>query len=343
MWETLDSLMNNIDTRWLLCGDFNEVRDENERFNNVFIPSRANRFNSFIKNNGLVEIPLGGRRFTRVCDNGLKLSKLDRFLVSENFLNLWEDLSAIVLDRKFSDHCPIVLRDKIVDFGPKPFRFFDEWLHMEEAISLIKDAWNVEVNGYRKDCVLRNKLKTVKTELKSWNKLAKNNLDRDIENLKSKVDEWENLAETRQLNEEERLSWMESRKSWLDKERAKANMLKQKARIKWILEGDENSRYFHSIIRRRYNKNNIRGLVINGLWNENVEDIKKAILSHFSLLYNVRSRNRPSMINLHYPSITPDQAASLECPFTEKEIWDALSDCANDKAPGPDGFNIRFF
>ncbi|XP_071740403.1 uncharacterized protein [Rutidosis leptorrhynchoides] len=320
MWAALESLMRSIDTNWLLCRDFNEVREEDERFNSIFISSRANKFNSFIKDNGLVEIPLGGRKFTMVCDNGFKLSKLDRFIASENFLNLWCDLSAIVLDRKFSDHCPIVLRDKVIDFGPKPFRFFDEWLNVDEANEIIKKDWGEEVNGSRKDCVFRNKLKNVKAALKSWNKLTYYKLDQEIIDLRSKVNEWELLAETRSLIDDERQLWMETRKNWLDKEKTKAKLLRQKAQVKWILEGDENSSYFHSVIRQRFNKNNIRGLIINGVWNENAQDIKEAIHDHFSHLFNIQPINRPSMSNLNYPVISESQKVELELQFTESVL-----------------------
>ncbi|XP_071688956.1 uncharacterized protein [Rutidosis leptorrhynchoides] len=278
MCESLESLLKKVDTSWLLCGDFNEVRNEDERFNSVYIPSRAMIFNNFISNNELIEAPLGGRKFTRVCDNGIKMSKLDRFLVCEKFINLWEDLSAIVMDRKFSDYCPILLRDKIVDFGPKPFKFFNEWLNVDGVDKVIKEAWNIEVK------------------------------DQEIKETKKRVDKWELLAENEILLEHER---MECRKQWLSKERSKVNMLRQKSRIKWILEGDENSSYFHGIIRRKYNSNNIQGLVINGNWNENACDIMNAIHSHFELQFKKKCNNRPTMSDLRYPVLSEEQAVSL--------------------------------
>lgn len=33
----------------------------------------------------------------------------------------------------------------------------------------------------------------------------------------------------------------------------------------------------------------------------------------------------------------------LEVEFTEEEIYDSLHGCDGDKAPGTDGFNLRFF
>ncbi|XP_071739299.1 uncharacterized protein [Rutidosis leptorrhynchoides] len=159
MLDSLENLLSANDSAWLLCGDFNEVRVRSDRLNCKFLQYRATRFNMFISNNCLIEIPISGRQFTRVSEDGSKFSKLDRFLVTENFLNLWEDLSIIALDRKLSDHCPLVLRDKIIDYGPKPFKVFDAWLDHDGVDQIIYEAWVVPVRGYRKDCNFQDKLK----------------------------------------------------------------------------------------------------------------------------------------------------------------------------------------
>ncbi|GKB81766.1 RNA-directed DNA polymerase, eukaryota, reverse transcriptase zinc-binding domain protein [Tanacetum coccineum] len=48
-----------------------------------FMHQHADNFNSFIDNSGLIDLPLGSRRFTWMNKAGTKLSKLDRFLISE--------------------------------------------------------------------------------------------------------------------------------------------------------------------------------------------------------------------------------------------------------------------
>ncbi|XP_071700480.1 uncharacterized protein [Rutidosis leptorrhynchoides] len=227
MWDSLESVLKSIDSFWLLCGDFNEVREESNR------------------------------KFTRISDDGTKFSKLDRFLVSDKFVNLWNDLSVIPLERRVLDHCPLLLRDKIIDYGPKPFKVFNEWFNKEGVDVIVKDAWAKQVRGTRLDFKFRDRLKNVKLALKEWSSSTFGYLDREIINLKAKVDEWERKAETRALNEYERAIWLETRKCWIDKETVKANMLKQKARIRWIIEGDENSKYFHSAIKRKHSKCNI--------------------------------------------------------------------------------------
>ncbi|XP_071718081.1 uncharacterized protein [Rutidosis leptorrhynchoides] len=208
-WDALSSKLQDNDESCILCGDFNDVRVESDRFNCEFIEYRARRFNDFIADNRLIDIPLGGRNFTRVSDDGIKFSKLDRFLVNENFHNLWSDLTAVVLDRHLSDHCPILLKDEDRNFGPKPFKLFDAWLDedvkqpnpkngmLQDGINqIISEAWNkCEQNTGRKDRLFRDKLKNVKNALRSWSHKF-NNLDGEIDELKLAANNLEIKAET---------------------------------------------------------------------------------------------------------------------------------------------------
>ncbi|GJR69622.1 transposon TX1 [Tanacetum coccineum] len=273
------NLMNDGNESWCLFGDFNEVRCEDDRKNTQFQEKDANGFNEFINLARLVEIPMGGRRFTRISDDGLKFSKLDRFLVSEAFKNKWSNLAVIALDRKLSDHCPVLLKDIEIDFGLKPFWAFDVWLEEANINQVVSDAWN-------KEC---------------------------IENYMKKAIEWEMEVESRNLDDREVKEWLETRRAWMEKDREKCSMLKQKARVKWDIERDENSKFFHTMIKRRNNKNNIRGLMVDDYWCEDPENIKEE-----------------------------DEAKSLEAVIEEKEIRDAVWHYGSDKAPDPDDFIFKF-
>ncbi|GKE57825.1 kinase-like domain, beta-lactamase/transpeptidase-like protein [Tanacetum coccineum] len=57
-------------------------------------------------------------------------------------------------------------------------------------------------------------------------------------------------------------------KDRFEKEMEYGNMMRQKARVKWDVEGDENSNFFHSYVKRRNNKCNLRGLMVNEVWCE---------------------------------------------------------------------------
>ncbi|XP_071695652.1 uncharacterized protein [Rutidosis leptorrhynchoides] len=158
-----------------------------------------------------------------------------------------------------------------------------------------------------------------------------------------KANDIEKIAESRSLVDSELLVWKESRKSWIEKEKLKSDMLKQKSRIKWFVEGDENSKFFHSFIRRNYNKCNIRGLNVNGIWIDTPSLIKDEVCKHFELRFQETDSDRPSMEDLIYPSISQQHAEEIEAAFGEEEIRYAVFECGSSKAPGPDGFNLRFF
>ncbi|XP_071687671.1 uncharacterized protein [Rutidosis leptorrhynchoides] len=186
-WDQLhNKILSDLNEPWVVCGDFNKVRSEDERLNCQFIENRAKKFNEFINNTKLIDIPLGGRLFTRVSDDGIKFSKLDRFLVNDSFHNLWSCLSVVALDRGNSDHCPIILKDDIKNFGPKPIKVFDDWLDIEGIDQFINEVWIEDGGGgTRKDCLLRNKLKKTKRALKTKSSQKCGNLEGEIEVLKS--------------------------------------------------------------------------------------------------------------------------------------------------------------
>ncbi|XP_071731071.1 uncharacterized protein [Rutidosis leptorrhynchoides] len=45
----------------------------------------------------------------------------------------------------------------------------------------------------------------------------------------------------------------------------------------------------------------------------------------------------------HIECISPVDNLLLEAEFSENEIWESLCSCDSSKAPGPDGFNMKFF
>ncbi|GJR98838.1 RNA-directed DNA polymerase, eukaryota [Tanacetum coccineum] len=72
-----------------------------------------------------------GYAFTWSHPSGSKMSKLDRFLVSEGIFMIFPSITAICLERHLSDHRPIILCEVHADFGPTPFRFYHSWFNLE--------------------------------------------------------------------------------------------------------------------------------------------------------------------------------------------------------------------
>ena len=84
-------------------------------------------FNCFIDTNCLIDIPCVGKKYTWFKSNGTAKSRLDRFLISEEWLQRWSSYKQYVQPRIVSDHCAIVAKSWIKDWGPKPFRCIDAW------------------------------------------------------------------------------------------------------------------------------------------------------------------------------------------------------------------------
>ncbi|GJV48360.1 RNA-directed DNA polymerase, eukaryota [Tanacetum coccineum] len=127
----------------IIMGDFNEVRTAEERFGSLFNASGAAAFNSFISIGGLVEVPSGGYSYTWVHKSVAKMSKLDRFLISEDLMSNCPNISSINLDRYLSDHRPILLCEINIDYGPIPFRFFHHWFDLDGFDSFVTEIWHL--------------------------------------------------------------------------------------------------------------------------------------------------------------------------------------------------------
>ncbi|XP_022020329.1 uncharacterized protein LOC110920424 [Helianthus annuus] len=170
LWEDIKSIMDSKQGFWMLFGDFNSVRYEEDRKNSVFDPSDAQVFNDFIYSKGLMEFTMKGRKFTYCKGKGVKakLRKIDRFLVSHNFVDAWSDACLVALPRFLSDHSPLVLAIDPLDFGPKPFRVFNSWGEKAGFDEAIKNAIDSFCFSGPADLYLANKLIHVKKALKVW-------------------------------------------------------------------------------------------------------------------------------------------------------------------------------
>ncbi|GJR76958.1 RNA-directed DNA polymerase, eukaryota [Tanacetum coccineum] len=82
-----------------------------------YISTLARNFDHFITSSGLVDVKLEGYAFTWSHPSATKMSKLDRFLVTEGIISLFPSITALCLDRHLSDHQPNLLRELPTDFN----------------------------------------------------------------------------------------------------------------------------------------------------------------------------------------------------------------------------------
>ncbi|GJR19238.1 RNA-directed DNA polymerase, eukaryota [Tanacetum coccineum] len=343
LWEYITHIIDTWDGECIILGDFNEVRSKQERFGTIFNETAANAFNHFISTAGLIDLPLEGYSFTWAIKSAKKMSKLDRFLISEGLLLKFPSLSAICLDRHLSDHRPIIMREVVTDYGPSPFRVYQSWFHKKGFDKLIKDSWSYSSsNDSNKIILLKKKLQALKASIKEW---CKDDIKRSNDtcfSIKARLSDLDKLFDNGLSNEElvtERISLLKELHNF---NKSHSLDLAQKAKVRWAIEGDENSKYFHGIINKKRSQLAIRGVLIDGDWIDEPCKVKNEFLMHFANRFE--SPSGPCIdIDCHlFKKLSSEQVDDLECDVTFDEIKKAVWDCGTNKSPGPDGFSFDF-
>ncbi|XP_022018849.1 uncharacterized protein LOC110918877 [Helianthus annuus] len=319
LWEELSALISNYDGFWIVGGDFNAVRFREERRNCSFKPSCANNLNAFVFESGLIEYDLRGMQFTWRSDNGNKLSKLDRFLVNSDFFNEWPEARVQALPRKWSDHCPVILIAKAVNFGPHPFRIFNSWLDKEGFSEVVENAClEFAGSGYHPDTALIKKLGFICGRIREWRDkmIQKEGEFRQV--AENELEDLELILESRDLSEEEEWVMSENKKILAEMEFSKAMDLRKASNV-------------------------IHGLSIGDNWVSKPSLVKKGVFNFFRSKFVEECEARPTLICANLKKISSSDASWLEAQFSRDEIKAAVFGCGDDRAPGPDGFNFRFF
>jgi hypothetical protein len=191
LWRELDAKLLQIPLSvWCVLGDFNVIRSRDERV------SRGGSgvedymaFNNFIDRNALIDLPLGGRSFTWYSGDGLSMSHLDRFLISDSWVSSFPNCVQMALPRSLSDHCPIMLSVGVQDWGPKPFRMLKCWADIPGYVEFVKlKLQSFLIHGWSGH-VLKSKLKLLKAELRAWHQTHVANLDGKIQRATSRLEE----------------------------------------------------------------------------------------------------------------------------------------------------------
>lgn len=98
-----------------MLGDFNSFSAEAKRKGAAGYSRHEEMglFNRFLPDAGQFDFPLMGRKYIWYKDDGSAISRLDRFLVSEEWLSSWQNLSQWGMQPTLSDHCAVVLKKRL--------------------------------------------------------------------------------------------------------------------------------------------------------------------------------------------------------------------------------------
>nr|GEZ06891.1 RNA-directed DNA polymerase, eukaryota [Tanacetum cinerariifolium] len=168
------------------------------------------------------------------------------------------------------------------DYGPTPFKIFHYWLKIDGFDKFVEESWkDAHVNEQNPYSNFKKKLKLLKEKIRMWisiykerTKSGKRILKTKLEIIDSKIDRGDgNDSDVNRRHDIIRLIQ--------DIEKVDTLEMAQKAKIKWAIEGDENSKYYHGVINKKRGRLAVRGVMADGTWIESPNSVKKEFFDHF--------------------------------------------------------------
>lgn len=335
VWQCIISFQNSSNIPYLLIGDYNEVLDSSDRGSQRISGTGSQQFDLFLQEMQVFEIPASNGKYTWF--RGHSKRKLDRLFIRPEWITTYPSLKVSLLKRTISDHCPLLVQSRDKNWGPRPFRFLNCWLSHPSCSKVIKDSWSTSLN-----LPIAEKLKVVRGNMRTWNKAEFGKIDEHIKSLEDKIQATDNRANEGALSNSEVLDRKSAQTElwgWL---RKKESYWAQNSRLKWLKEGDRNTRYFHTVATMRKRKNQIDKIAVGGEATDDPSKIKQEAVNFYKKIFHEDHHHRPTFQGLAFNTLNQSQATGLVERFSHKEIDQEVASCDASKAPGPDGFNFTF-
>lgn len=330
------------DENWLLLGDFNYIRSPSDRNKPGGDCNDMLKFNEFIREQCLVELPIKGRLYTwSNMQSDPLLEKLDWFLTSNHWTTSFPNTMVTALAKPVSDHTPCSVTIQTSIPASKIFRFESFWTQHHNFLETVQNCWakpSYLSNSAARVC---QKLKRLRYTLKKWSKglsrlkvliqnsqRAVNGLD-EIENLKTLTVPESNF---RRILKKHTLKLLNYQNQYW----------RERCTIRFVKFGDENTKFFQRMATERYHHNSIACLsTANGT--DVVDHAGKEALLFNTFRERLGQSSTPNQ-QFDLPSIIKkiDGLDELTTPFTNEEINAVVKSMPADRAPGPDGFSGQF-
>nr|GEX21318.1 RNA-directed DNA polymerase, eukaryota [Tanacetum cinerariifolium] len=166
----------------------------------------------------------------------------------------------------------------------------------------------------------KKKLQALKASIKEW---CKDDIKRSNDtcfSIKARLSDLDKLFDNGLSNEElvaERISLL---KELHNLNKCHSLDMAQKAKVRWVIEGDENSKYFHEIINKKRSQLAVRGVITDGEWIDEPCKVKSEFLKQFANRFECPSGPCIDIDSDMFKKLSTEQVADLECDVTFDEI-----------------------
>ncbi|KAK1297873.1 hypothetical protein QJS10_CPB14g00976 [Acorus calamus] len=344
LWGELSAVRADCSLPWCVLGDFNVTRFVEDRNRQGSISPAMASFSDWIAQEGLIDIPLANQGFTwSSLRDAPALAKLDRVLVDRTWEEAHPTCDLKGLPRVLSDHSPLLLCGGSRVRQSPIFRFENWWLMSPGFKGRVEASWGATAGVLTGAQKVAYKLKRLKMVLKHWNRAElRARRERKVV-LADQIYTYEQWEEARLISEEDRITWAALKQEWSNVSSLEEVAWRQRSREIWLKEGDSNTNFFHAAANGRRRINKITQLNVEGRRVENRQEIEQRLVEHFMNAFKSRRGWSPVWIDEDLGRIPDHLLQPLEADFNEEEVKAAIFGTEADKAPGPDGFGLRFF
>ncbi|KAL0292129.1 UNVERIFIED_CONTAM: hypothetical protein Sradi_7002300 [Sesamum radiatum] len=129
-------------------GDFNIILTAQEKRGGAQPKFRAmEEFADMVMECGLIDAGYEGSEYT--WSNRITWERLDRFMFSEAWLEIFTSTRIIHLSRTWSDHAPLLINlESSSSKPPSSFRFMRMWTKHHDFLKAVEQSWNAPTGAY---------------------------------------------------------------------------------------------------------------------------------------------------------------------------------------------------
>ncbi|KAK4384648.1 hypothetical protein Sango_3039900 [Sesamum angolense] len=118
---------------------------------------------------------------------------------------------------------------------------------------------------------------------------------------------------------------------------------KQKAACRWLSEGEKNTKYFHTLVKKKRKQSRIHTIQHNGVTLTKLEEIKESVVDYFKQVFT--ADEEVSYDPLHWvPNLLSEEDLQHLSSIPKlEEVKAVVFDMCPDSTAGPDGFTSHFY
>nr|XP_009803099.1 PREDICTED: uncharacterized protein LOC104248527 [Nicotiana sylvestris] len=334
LWDTLYAMASDITVPWLVGGNFNVIRDEEEKYGGLPVSLiEVDDFRHCINTCNLTDLGFKGSIFTwwnGRSEEDCIFKILDRCFGNNELQQTFLGWEITHLSKIGSDHCPMLLKCDI-ETAPirKSFRFLNFWTKHETFKDVVKENWN---------------LKKLKQALSTWRGDTYGDIFQKIASLKEVVMVHERQFEVNhtQMNRQRLQQVQAEMIKYLALEE---EFWRQKAGMLWFKDGDRNTKFFHAQVNGRRKRLKLSRIQNNlGNWIEEDHLIAEEAIKFYKDQFTESAVPNDFYILNHVPSmVDSDQHERLMALPSNEEVKNTVMGLNGDSTGGPDGLTGAFY